>query len=148
MSQIAALDQLLAGLSPRIMPGAYVFACLTEQQVARADPSHRPLATFRETEGETWVIEQHIAEQERWQLAFECTWIQLDVQSALHAVGLTATVSNALAAQNISCNIVAAYHHDHLFVPRDQAALALFVLRQLQTNEPSNQGSAESSRPH
>jgi hypothetical protein len=50
----------------------------------------------------------------------------------LSAVGLTAAVSAALTAEGISCNVVAAYGHDHLFVPADRAADALRALERLQ----------------
>jgi uncharacterized protein len=43
--------------------------------------------------------------------------ITLDVHSALDGVGLTAAVAVALAAEGIPCNMIAAHHHDHVFVP-------------------------------
>ena len=58
--------------------------------------------------------------------------ITLQVHSALDGVGLTAAVAGALAAQGIACNMVAAYHHDHAFVPEAQAEAALAVLLALQ----------------
>ena len=39
----------------------------------------------------------------------------------------------ALAAEGISCNVVAALNHDHLFVPVDRADDAIAVLDRLQT---------------
>ena len=62
---------------------------------------------------------------------FEAAWITLDVHSALEAVGLTAEVARVLTDAGIPCNIVAALHHDHLFVPADRAAAALRALRDL-----------------
>ena len=59
------------------------------------------------------------------------TWITLDVHSSLEAVGLTAAVSAALAEENISCNVVAAYYHDHLFVPVADAERAMETLMRL-----------------
>jgi hypothetical protein len=52
------------------------------------------------------------------------------VHSALDGTGLTAAVSAALAAAGIPCNMVAAFHHDHVFVPAAMAARALAVLQQ------------------
>jgi hypothetical protein len=63
---------------------------------------------------------------------FRAAWITLTVHSDLHAVGLTAAVADALAGKRISCNVVAAAHHDHLFVPVDEGAAALAALRDLQ----------------
>ena len=59
--------------------------------------------------------------------------ITLGVHSSLEAVGLAARISAALAERGISANIVAALHHDHVFVPwtrRDEALLALRELSQ------------------
>lgn len=58
-------------------------------------------------------------------------WITLRVHSALDAVGLTAAVSLALTDAGLSCNVVAGFHHDHVFVPYDRAAQAVDVLKAL-----------------
>jgi hypothetical protein len=57
--------------------------------------------------------------------------ITLRVNSALADVGLTALVSRILAQAGISCNVIAALAHDHLFVAWDQGARALALLREL-----------------
>jgi uncharacterized protein len=57
--------------------------------------------------------------------------ITLRVHSSLDAVGLTAAVARQLATGGISCNVVAGYFHDHLFVPIDKADLAVNLLRDL-----------------
>ena len=59
--------------------------------------------------------------------------ITLGIESSLSAVGLTARVSTALAERGISANIIAAFHHDHIFVPWDRRDEALAVLRRLAT---------------
>jgi hypothetical protein len=43
-------------------------------------------------------------------------------------VGCLAAVSAVLAEAGIPCNAVAAFHHDHLFVPREMAQRALDLL--------------------
>lgn len=58
--------------------------------------------------------------------------ITLKVYSALDGVGLTAAVASALAGQGIPCNMVAAYHHDHVFVPSDKAEETMKILIALQ----------------
>ncbi|MFT5520425.1 MAG: hypothetical protein ACI9IA_001018, partial [Enterobacterales bacterium] len=50
------------------------------------------------------------------------------VHSSLEAVGLTAAVATALTQKGISANVIAAYYHDHIFVPSDKAASALEAL--------------------
>jgi uncharacterized protein len=57
--------------------------------------------------------------------------ITLGVQSSLAAVGLTARVAAALAGHGISANMIAAFHHDHVFVPWDRRAEALAILQAL-----------------
>ena len=69
---------------------------------------------------------------ERWAPAMpNAAWITLEVHSSLAAVGLTAAFAGALAQANISCNVIAGYYHDHLFVARDDAERALSTLRAL-----------------
>ena len=60
--------------------------------------------------------------------------IILEVHSSLEAVGLTASVASALAEAGISANVVAAYYHDHIFVPKASADRALAVLQALTTS--------------
>ena len=58
--------------------------------------------------------------------------ITLEVYSDFEGVGLTAAVANALAENNIPCNVVAAYSHDHAFVPSSSAQDAFEILTDLQ----------------
>lgn len=62
---------------------------------------------------------------------FAAAMITLRAFSALETVGLTAVVSTALANAGISCNIVAGYYHDHLFVPTERARQAVAILERL-----------------
>lgn len=91
----------------------------------------RVLAVFREVEGLTLILPR--AEAERAGYTFDGVFccITLAVESSLHAVGLTAAVAGALAREGIAANVVAAFHHDHVFVPVDQAATAMETLRHL-----------------
>lgn len=91
-----------------------------------------PVGCFIEKEGISLIIERSIAEQ--YAIEFETTFraITLTVKSSLQAVGLTAAVAGRLALHGISANIVAAYHHDHIFVPTFDAERALLALRALQ----------------
>ena len=57
--------------------------------------------------------------------------ITFGVQSSLVAIGLTARVAAALAARGISANMIAAFHHDHVFVPWDRREEAMTALREL-----------------
>lgn len=62
---------------------------------------------------------------------FVARWITLTVHSSLATVGLTATITAALADEGIGCNVLAGFHHDHLLVVADQADRSMDVLREL-----------------
>jgi hypothetical protein len=122
------LRTLIRDMQPRLNPGEYVF-CQLQQDADRPEPE--VLGWFREQEGVTIILPRTRAEELGLSYSFVGAWITLDVHSSLQAVGLTAAVTQALTGAGISCNIVAAYHHDHLFVPSSDAARALQVLRDL-----------------
>ncbi|MCH8552804.1 MAG: ACT domain-containing protein [Natronospirillum sp.] len=129
MPAISDLDQLLRSLSPRLFEPEFVF-CTVPGQLADY-LSLNPVATFLEPEGLTLVLEKSAALQAG--LAFDSTFrqITLQVHSSLEAVGLTAAVATQLTKAGISANVIAAYHHDHVFVPDDKADAALAALQQL-----------------
>ncbi|MGL6289694.1 MAG: ACT domain-containing protein [Silanimonas sp.] len=120
-----ALRALLAGLSPKLWE---------IPRIIRVQPCDAPLppnaiAVVREAEGCT-VIES-IADHTPSEGEPQWAQITLSIDSSLEAVGLTAAVAQALAEAGIPCNVVAAMHHDHLFVPwaqRDAALAALHTL--------------------
>src|SRR5262249_36988408 len=97
------------------------------QQTAALDP----ICIFQEREVVTIILHKHQADDAALPYSVTCAWITLTVHSSLEAVGLTAAVSKALTDANISCNMVAAYYHDYIFVPVPDAKQAMDVLRQL-----------------
>ncbi len=130
---VGSLDTLLATLEPRLHDGVYVYATLPG-----AVPSDlEALATFREAEGLTVVVTEDEAARHRLPALFRAAWITLTVHSDLAAVGLTAAVAAALGEAGISCNVVAAAYHDHLFVPVESGAAAVAALRALQARARS-----------
>lgn len=118
------LGRLLAALEPELREGEYVFVSLP------GDPPQgsRPVASVREPEGTTYVIERGCADAAGLRYDFVAAWIILTAHSGLDAVGLTAAVAARLADAGISCNVVAGAYHDHLFVPADRARDALATL--------------------
>jgi hypothetical protein len=53
------------------------------------------------------------------------------VHSSLEAVGMTAAIATALTARGISANVVAAFYHDHVFVPWDRRQDAMEAIAAL-----------------
>jgi hypothetical protein len=126
---VADLSELLRSLEPVRQPGVYVFTSLPHgTELAALDP----VVTVREPEGWTVVVEEQRAHRAGLAVMMRATWITLNVRSDLHAVGLTAAFASALAAAQISCNVVAGAYHDHIFVPADSGDAAMAVLRALQ----------------
>lgn len=122
------LRRLLSALDPVLHDGTYVFACL--QDDVQADDLD-PIATVRETEGVTVVVEEEAARAAGLDILFRAAWITLNVVSDLEAVGLTAAFSTALAQAGIPCNVFAGAFHDHIFVPVEQAPTVIQVLKSL-----------------
>ena len=122
------LARLLADLRPQAQPGTYVFAMAPSAAPGLVDDA---VVTVREPEGLTLVLPREDAERHGLSFAFEAAWVTLTVHSALDAVGLTVVVATAMAERGISCNVVAGYHHDHLFVPAELLDDALDALRSL-----------------
>ncbi|MFG2634675.1 ACT domain-containing protein [Streptomyces sp. NPDC048362] len=127
MSGETELRVLLGGMRPALNPGRYVFT--VAEGVVPAGVT--PVVTVAEREGLTLVVPQAEADAAALAYDYVAGWITLRVHSALDAVGLTAAVSRALADAGLSCNVVAGFHHDHLFVPHERAEQALDVLRRL-----------------
>lgn len=130
MVPISDLAQLLRSLQPVLHAGTYVFCGVPDGYNCL---SLHPIGTFREAEGTTAIVEEGVALAHKLEPLYRAAWITLTVSSDLAAVGLTAAVSRALADAGISCNVVAAAHHDHLFVPVGRGQDALGVLRRLQS---------------
>ena len=122
------LKKILATLSPQLDSREYVF-CTFKNAVYGDYAQLQPIALFREDEGLSLVVEKSCADREGidYQAVFKC--ISLNVHSSLQAVGLTAAVSSLLAEQGISANMIAAYYHDHIFVPAADAEQALALLQ-------------------
>ena len=126
MSGERDLEKLLSGMRPSLRHDAVVMVTLPTL------PSDvEVLATVREDEGLTVVVQQTVADAHGWDYDVALAWITLQVHSALDAVGLTAAFSGALADAGISCNVLAGRFHDHLLVPVHQAAAGIHVLAKL-----------------
>lgn len=125
------LSDLLENLSPSIDDRDWVFAAVDDNDFRNL--GHHALASFREAEGLTLVLPQAAAEDLE-NVSAPMSRITLEVHSSLEAVGLTAAVASALAEEGVSANVVAAYYHDHIFVPKASADRAFAVLQGLSTS--------------
>ncbi|MBC6462342.1 ACT domain-containing protein [Actinomadura sp. HBU206391] len=129
MSGQTDLGRLLAGLDPQLHEGEYVFVTLPD--AASAPPGLDPVLSFQEDEGRTLILPRGQADDAGLAGLFPSAWITLRIHSSLEAVGMMAAVATALARAGISCNAVAAYYHDHVFVQHDRAREAVGLLRDL-----------------
>lgn len=147
---ISDLDELIASMRPELSEPEYVF-CRVEADRRAQVLAAKPLSTFWESEGLSVVIERNEAQRLRLDYDSVHRCITLQVHSSLSAVGLTAAVAEALAKANLSANVVAAYTHDHVFVPTDRASEALEILRALSargSQSSTNIASASASEMH
>ena len=122
------LAKILKTLQPKLNANDYVFCVVNDLNKFNLNEI---IFFFREEEGTTVILRKDVADKLNLEYTFVAAWITLTVHSSLEAVGLTATFSKALAEDGISCNVVAAYHHDHIFVPRKDGEKALRVLTKL-----------------
>lgn len=124
------LSALIAHMRPILDPDAYVFCSFNDRSIADL-AGLAPLCLFAEAEGVTAILP--VVEADKLGLGHTGHFrrITLTVHSSLEAVGLTAAVSTALATAGIPANIVAAYFHDHVFVPASRAEEAVRLLQEL-----------------
>ncbi|QRM88273.1 ACT domain-containing protein [Lacinutrix sp. WUR7] len=119
------LDTLLKSMKPKHNIGEYVF-CKTDnlEQINWS----QVVMTFKEEESTTIIAKKKVADQLNLDYSFIASWITLTAHSSLKAVGLTAAFASALTKKNISCNVVAAFYHDHIFVDKKDTEKAMEVL--------------------
>jgi hypothetical protein len=119
------LNILLNTMKPKLNDGEFVFCTLKD--LALVDLKEIVLF-FKEEEAMTIIVKKETADALNLGYTFIASWITLTVYSSLEAVGLTAAFSRALSEGGISCNVVAAFYHDHIFVDRKDAKKAMEIL--------------------
>ena len=123
---------MIAGMNPMLDAMAYVFCCVPHGSGLAQTAWPHALGLFREAEGLTLVLPLDDARGMDLPCDAVMRRITLGVASALDGVGLTAAASSALADAGIACNMIAAFHHDHVFVPQGDELAAMAALERLQ----------------
>jgi hypothetical protein len=128
MSGETDIASILKNITPELHQGEYVF-CTTSSV---PDLSIEGIiGVFKEAEGWTLILNKTLADKSGYKYSYIAACITLTVHSSLEALGLTAAFSSALAKHFISCNVVAAFYHDHIFVAGKDAEKAINVLKEL-----------------
>ena len=131
------LGRILSTLNPVLHPDEYIFTTISDPPSSILYKTLREkyltdmICEFREPEGMTLVMKKSVADIFSVSYDYVARWITCKVHSSLSAVGLTSALSHALAEAGLSCNIIAGYYHDHLFVKSDTVDKAMDILRDL-----------------
>jgi hypothetical protein len=125
MSGERNLETLLNNMNPVLNEGDYVFCNVSNLDTINLN---QIIGSFKESEGITLIVSKAYANTIGLTYSSIMSWITLLVHSSLEAVGLTAAFSSVLAKNDISCNVVAGYYHDHIFVNKKDADKALQLL--------------------
>ncbi|MDV3002717.1 MAG: hypothetical protein N5P05_004372 (plasmid) [Chroococcopsis gigantea SAG 12.99] len=132
------LKTLFRSMRPTLIQGEYVFCSIDTQETNHL--AFNPIATFREAEGLSLIIEREMADRASIPYESVFSMITLSVHSSLSAVGFLAAISSKLAEHGISVNPVSAYYHDHQFVPVSLAEEAMELLKKLSDGESDAEG--------
>ena len=126
------LSKLLGTLSVTRRDGVWRFETIDKDEASWAElvslRDVRDIAMlFQEREGLSVITsaEALTPENNRW------VWLELSVYSDLQAVGFLAQVAAVLTEADVPGNAIAAYHHDHIFVPEGKADAAIRAIEAL-----------------
>lgn len=141
-----SLSKLLQTLTVTLHPETYTFISLPATFTGQIDLNTDVQMLFREpAEGSTTLIlkggslEQLQTYTNSGAEISSVKWrmLTLNVYSSLEAVGFMAVVSKVLAERGVSCNVVAGWFHDHVFVQHEKADEAVEALKRLAEKERS-----------
>lgn len=125
------LQKLTNGMAPRLHEQVFVYCTFPGSKLP---DGMSPRCTFQEDEGLAVIVEKQQAQSLGVPFELESRMITLTIHSSLEAVGFIAAVAGRLALADIPCNVISAYHHDHLFIPRHLADRAMQVLSELEVS--------------
>jgi hypothetical protein len=120
------LQSLLKQMQPVLDDEQMVFCSLP------ADEAEKYLTScqgyYREQEGVSLIIDKAQADLDNLIYNSVFRRISLMVHSSLEAVGFLSRITEILAAQGISVNVVSGYFHDHLYINVKEAENAVMIL--------------------
>ena len=131
MSGETNLATIIKQMKPVLNKGEFVFTTVDTTAHILRDAI---ICEFKEEEGTTLVLKRKKADELNLSYNYIASWITLKVHSSLDAVGLTAVFSTELAKHNLSCNVIAGYYHDHIFIDKNNARRAMGILKELSKN--------------
>tara|TARA_B100001109_G_C18827587_1_gene457819 strand:+ start:606 stop:971 length:366 start_codon:yes stop_codon:yes gene_type:complete len=117
-------------LEPSINNGKYVFVLIEDLYKINQDDI---LCSFKENNKYSLIMKKEDADRYSLSYSFIAAWISLGLNSSLDSVGLTYIISKALTQHKISCNVIAGYNHDHIFVNYKDREKAYKILNELKT---------------
>ncbi|MGA1804058.1 ACT domain-containing protein [Rhizobium sp. HT1-10] len=130
MSGLTDLSILLASLEPTLVDGEFVYTSVPPEGLEKY-LAMKPIGLFLEEEGLTLILPKQAAADAGLAASAPLRCITMTVHSSLEAVGMTAAMAAALTREGISANVVAAWYHDHIFVPVADADRAVEAIRAL-----------------
>ena len=119
------LKILLKNMNPVLEDKEYLYLTFSEEDFKKINIQEVKFF-FREKEWITVILEKNNLYKNNdkiWSL------ITLQVHSSLDAIWFTAAFSEILKNNNISCNVVAGYFHDHIFVDKNDWENAVRILK-------------------
>ena len=120
------LDKLIKNMDPVLEDEELVFCSLPPEEAE--DYLMICQGYYVEREGVTVIISRHLADINSLEYDMIFKRITLNVHSSMAAVGFLARITEVLAAQGFSVNVVSGYFHDHLYLQSVQAEDALNTL--------------------
>lgn len=137
MSGERDLGRILATLEVRQREGIFVFVTVPPGEPL---PDISIAGMVSEVEGTTLVVSRDAAEAAGMAWEFEAGWLTLTAHTSLEAVGVTASLSTALAVRGIPCNVMAGFHHDHVLVPLDRVEEAIDAVTVIRAQREAERG--------
>ena len=132
MKTLKKINEIIKNLNPKLNKGEYVFCSIKDiNDINMIDI----VSSFKESEGYSIIISKEEAIKNSLHFYFVSAWITLEINSSLDSIGLTSAFSKELTEAGISCNVLAGYHHDHIFVPYHKKAKAMKILGDLFTSK-------------